>query len=139
MLIAAAVFVILHLLLTRTKFGLHIYAVGGNAEAAAWTGIRPQRIKFITFLISGLTGGIGGIILSARLDAGNGLFGAGDLLNAVAAVVIGGTSLFGGIGSVLGTAIGVIIIATIYDGWCCSISRISGSRSPSASSSWKRW
>lgn len=115
-LIAAAVFVVLHLLLTRTKFGLHVYAVGGNAEAAAWAGIRPQRIKFIAFLISGLTGGIGGLILSSRLDAGNGLFGAGDLLNAVAAVVIGGTSLFGGIGTVLGTAIGVIMISTIYDG-----------------------
>ena len=60
--------------------------------------------------------GIGGLILSSRLDAGNGLFGANDLLAAVAAVVIGGTSLFGGVGSVVGTAIGVVMIASINDG-----------------------
>ena len=67
-------------------------------------------------MISGLCAGIGGIILSSRLDAGNGLFGANDLLQAVAAVVIGGTSLFGGVGNVLGTAIGVLIIESIYNG-----------------------
>ena len=61
-------------------------------------------------------GGIGGLILSSRLDAGNGLFGASDLLEAVAAVVIGGTSLFGGVGSVIGTAVGVVIIASINNG-----------------------
>jgi ribose transport system permease protein len=114
--IAAGVFVVLHLMLTRTKFGLHVYAVGGNAEAAAYAGINPGRVKLITLMISGLTAGIAGLILSSRLDAGNGLFGAGDLLEAVAAVVIGGTSLFGGVGSVLGTAIGVVIIASINNG-----------------------
>ena len=106
----------LHLMLTRTKLGLHIYAVGGNAEAAAYAGINPGRVKLIALMISGLTGGIGGLILSSRLDAGNGLFGASDLLEAVAAVVIGGTSLFGGVGSVIGTAVGVVIIASINNG-----------------------
>jgi ribose/xylose/arabinose/galactoside ABC-type transport system permease subunit len=114
--IAAGAFLVLHLMLTRTKLGLQIYAVGGNAEAAAYAGINPGRVKLIALMISGLTGGIAGLILSSRLDAGNGLFGAGDLLQAVAAVVIGGTSLFGGVGNVIGTAIGVVIIASINDG-----------------------
>jgi ribose/xylose/arabinose/galactoside ABC-type transport system permease subunit len=114
--IAGVVFLVLHLMLTRTKLGLQIYAVGGNAEAAAYAGIKPGRVKLYALMISGLCAGIGGIILSARLDAGNGLFGAGDLLQAVAAVVIGGTSLFGGVGNVLGTAIGVLIISSINNG-----------------------
>jgi ribose/xylose/arabinose/galactoside ABC-type transport system permease subunit len=114
--IAAVVFLVLYLMLTRTKLGLQIYAVGGNAEAAAYAGIKPGRVKLYALMISGLCAGIGGIILSARLDAGNGLFGAGDLLQAVAAVVIGGTSLFGGVGNVLGTAIGVLIISSINNG-----------------------
>lgn len=114
--IAAGVFIALHLMLTRTKFGLQIYAVGGNAEAAAFAGIRPGQVKLAALMISGVTGGIAGLILSSRLDAGNGLFGASDLLSAVAAVVIGGTSLFGGVGSVVGTAIGVVMISTIYNG-----------------------
>ena len=103
-------------MLTRTKLGLQIYAVGGNAQSAAYAGIRVGRVKLIALAISGLTAGIGGLIVSSRLDAGNGLFGAGDLLGAVAAVVIGGTSLFGGIGNVVGTAIGVVMIATINNG-----------------------
>jgi ribose/xylose/arabinose/galactoside ABC-type transport system permease subunit len=114
--IAGAVFLALHLMLSHTKLGLQIYAVGGNPEAAAYAGISPGRVKLVVLMISGLTGGIGGLILSSRLDAGNGLFGAGDLLSAVAAVVIGGTSLFGGVGSVVGTAIGVVMISSINDG-----------------------
>ncbi len=114
--LAIGVFVVLHLLLTQTRLGVHIYAVGGNTESAALAGIKPGRIKLIVLMASGLTAGIGGLILSARLDAGNGLFGAGDLLGAVAAVVIGGTSLFGGSGHVPGTVVGVLIIATINNG-----------------------
>ena len=114
--LAIVVFVVLHLMLTRTKLGLQIYAVGGNSEAAAYAGINVGRVKLIALMISGLTAGIGGLILSSRLDAGNGLFGANDLLPAVAAVVIGGTSLFGGVGLVTGTAVGVLMIASINDG-----------------------
>jgi ribose/xylose/arabinose/galactoside ABC-type transport system permease subunit len=114
--IAIAVFVGLHLMLNRTRLGAHIFAVGGNAESASLAGIRPGRIKLATLMISGLCAGIGGLIVSARLDAGNGLFGANDLLAAVAAVVIGGASLFGGVGSVIGTAVGVLIITTINNG-----------------------
>lgn len=114
--IAIGVYITIHVMLTRTRLGTHMYAVGGNREAAALSGINTGRIKLIALMISGLCAGIGGLILSARLDAGNGLFGAGDLLAAVAAVVIGGTSLFGGQGSVVGTAIGVLIITTIGNG-----------------------
>jgi putative xylitol transport system permease protein len=114
--IALCVFVALHLMLTRTRMGRRMFAVGGNAEAAAYAGIKVGRVKLIALMLSGFTAGIGGLILSSRLDAGNGLFGAGDLLGAVAAVVIGGTSLFGGMGSIWGTATGVLIIATINNG-----------------------
>ena len=114
--IAIVVFAVIHLMLTQTRLGIHIYAVGGNAEAAEFAGIKAGRVKLTTLMISGFTAGIGGLILSSRLDAGNGLFGANDLLAAVAGVVIGGTSLFGGVGSVVGTAIGVVMIASINDG-----------------------
>ena len=114
--LAIVVFVVLYLMLTRTKLGLQMYAVGGNSEAAEYAGIRVGRVKLIALMLSGLTAGIGGLILSSRLDAGNGLFGANDLLPAVAAVVIGGTSLFGGVGRVTGTAVGVLMIASINDG-----------------------
>ncbi len=114
--IALGVFIALHLMLTRTQLGMRMFAVGGNAEAADYAGIKVGRIKLYALMLSGLTAGIGGLILSARLDAGNGLFGAGDLLGAVAAVVIGGTSLFGGVGSIWGTATGVLIIVTIANG-----------------------
>jgi hypothetical protein len=114
--IALVVFVLLHLMLTRTRLGRKMFAVGGNAEAAAYAGIKVGRIKLVALMLSGLTSGIGGLILRSRLDAGNGVFGAGDLLGAVAAVVIGGTSLFGGMGSIAGTATGVLIITTINNG-----------------------
>jgi ribose transport system permease protein len=114
--IAIVTLVLLHLMLTRTRFGTHVYAVGGNAASAAAAGIRPARIKFAALVLCGITAAIGGIILSSRLDAGNGLFGAQDLLSAVAAVVIGGTSLFGGVGGIPGTLGGVLVIATIENG-----------------------
>jgi ribose transport system permease protein len=78
--IALVVFVLLHLMLTRTRLGRKMFAVGGNAEAAAYAGIKVGRIKLVALMLSGLTSGIGGLILSSRLDAGNGVFGAGDLL-----------------------------------------------------------
>jgi ribose/xylose/arabinose/galactoside ABC-type transport system permease subunit len=114
--IAIVVIVLIYVLLTRTKLGLHMFAVGGSRQAATYAGISPARIKTIAFVICAVTSGIGGLILSGRLNAGNGLFGQGDLLNAVAAVVIGGASLSGGMGSIAGTTVGVLIIATIEDG-----------------------
>ena len=79
--IAVVVFLVLHLMLTRTKLGLQIYAVGGNAEAAAFAGISPGRVKLYRADDQRLHAPASpGLILSSRLDAGNGLFGAGDLL-----------------------------------------------------------
>jgi ribose/xylose/arabinose/galactoside ABC-type transport system permease subunit len=114
--IAIVTIVVLYLLLAQTRLGKHMFAVGGSPEAARFAGIRPARVKTIAFIICSFCAGIGGIILSARLNAGNGLFGQNDLLSAVAAVVIGGASLSGGVASVAGTTIGVLLIATIEDG-----------------------
>lgn len=114
--IAVVAIALIYFLLSHTKLGLHMFAVGGSRDAARFAGISPVRIKTIAFVLCAVASGIGGLILSSRLDAGNGLFGQNDLLNAVAAVVIGGASLSGGVGSVTGTTIGVLIIATIEDG-----------------------
>ena len=114
--IAAFVYIILHFLLQRTSLGVQLYAVGGNPEAAQLAGVRVNRVILSAFVISGLCGALAGIVLSSRLDAGHGNFGAGNLLDAVAAVVVGGTSLLGGAGSVIGTLGGVLIIATIRNG-----------------------
>jgi ribose/xylose/arabinose/galactoside ABC-type transport system permease subunit len=115
-LIALVVYAVIHLLLTRTKFGVEIYATGGGRRAAEMAGIRVNRVIVRTFIISGLCGAIAGIILSSRLDAGNGNFGATNLLDAVAAAVVGGTSLVGGSGGVGGTLGGILIISVIRNG-----------------------
>ena len=114
--IAACVFAVLFFVLRRTSFGVQLYAVGGNREAAKLAGVRVNRVLITAFVISGLCGGLAGIVLSSRLDAGHGNFGQSNLLDAVAAVVVGGTSLMGGAGSVIGTLGGVLIIATIRNG-----------------------
>ncbi len=114
--IAASVYVVLYFVLSRTSLGIQIYAVGGNREAAQLSGVRVNRVLILAFVISGLCGGLAGVVLSSRLDAGHGNFGASNLLDAVAAVVIGGTALMGGAGSVIGTLGGVLIIATIRNG-----------------------
>jgi ribose transport system permease protein len=79
-------------------------------------GVNVGRTKILALGLSGLTASIGGLILAARLNGGSGDFGQNDILSAVAAAVIGGTSLFGGVGSVVGTAIGAVLVATITDG-----------------------
>jgi ribose transport system permease protein len=114
--IALGVIVVVHLMLNHTRFGRHVFAVGGDAEAALLSGIRIGRVKLTTLALSGLTAAIGGLLLSSRLNAGSGEFGTEDLLPAVAAVVIGGTSLFGGTGSVWGTAAGVLLLSSITNG-----------------------
>jgi ribose transport system permease protein len=114
--IALVVYAAIHVLLTRTKFGIEVYATGGGRRAAEMAGIRVNRVIIKTFVISGFCGAIAGVILSSRLDAGNGNFGATNLLDAVAAAVVGGTSLMGGAGSVLGTLGGILIISVIRNG-----------------------
>jgi ribose/xylose/arabinose/galactoside ABC-type transport system permease subunit len=114
--IAFTILVGLHLMLHRTRLGRHIFAVGGNAEYAALSGIQTGRVRTITLTLSGALAGVAGIMLSARLNAGAGDYGTSDLLPAVAAVVIGGTSLFGGVGTVWGTTAGVVLLTSITNG-----------------------
>jgi ribose transport system permease protein len=115
--IAGVVYLVLHLLLTQTRFGVELYAVGGSRRAASRMGIRVTRIIVVTFIISGILSAIAGMVLSARVNSGSGTVGATSLLlDAIAAVVIGGTSLEGGAGTMLGTLGGVLIISTIRNG-----------------------
>ncbi|MGB0387382.1 MAG: sugar ABC transporter permease [Ardenticatenaceae bacterium] len=102
---------------TRTQFGRYVYAVGGNKEAARRAGIAVERIRIAVFMISSVMAGMGGIILASRLrsvatDAGGGNL----LLNAIAAAVIGGTSLFGGSGHVSSALLGALVIASVENG-----------------------
>jgi D-xylose transport system permease protein len=105
------------LLTTRTKFGRHIFAVGGNAEAARRAGISVNAIRIAVFALSGTMAAAGGIMGASRLLAVNYSSGTGDtLLNAIAAAVIGGTSLFGGRGTVWSALTGALIIGSINNG-----------------------
>lgn len=101
----------------RTTFGRHVYAVGGNAEAARRAGINVPRIKILVFMISGAMSGLGGIVLAARLNSVDLNAGGGTLLiDAIAAAVIGGTSLFGGRGEIRNALIGAAMISTVTNG-----------------------
>jgi D-xylose transport system permease protein len=98
-------------------FGRHVYAVGGNAEAARRAGINVARVRLIVFAISGAMAGLGGIVLAARLNSVDLNAGGGTLLiDAIAAAVIGGTSLFGGRGEIRNALFGAALIATIANG-----------------------
>jgi D-xylose transport system permease protein len=101
----------------RTTFGRHVYAVGGNAEAARRAGINVPRIRILVFAIAGGMSGLGGIVLAARLNSVDLNAGGGTLLiDAIAAAVIGGTSLFGGRGEIRNALIGAAVISTISNG-----------------------
>ena len=104
-------------LLTRmTRFGRYIYAVGGNERAALLTGLPVNRIKVAVYTLGGLLAGAAGLIVTARLDSAQPNAGLGYELDSIAAVVIGGTSLSGGRGSVIGTVIGCLIIGVLNNG-----------------------
>jgi ribose transport system permease protein len=100
-------------ILTKTRFGRSVYAVGGNPMAAKLSGIRSDRIVIFAFMISGLLGAVGGVMTSLRLGAASASAGQGLELLVIAAVVIGGTSLFGGEGRVLGTLLGVLLLGLV--------------------------
>ncbi|MDX6486546.1 MAG: D-xylose transport system permease protein, partial [Gaiellaceae bacterium] len=101
----------------RTTFGRHVYAVGGNAEAARRAGISVPRIRILVFMISGLMAGVGGILLAANVRSVAPSQGGGTLLlDAISAAVIGGTSLFGGRGNIRSAVLGAAVIATIANG-----------------------
>lgn len=114
--IMLAVVILGHILLTRTIFGRHVYAVGGNSEAARLSGVNVGAVRLSVYTLSGATAGIAAILLMSNLTSGQPTAGQGYELYAIAAVVVGGTSLFGGSGSIVGTAIGALIIGVIRMG-----------------------
>ena len=102
---------------SRTRFGRHVYSVGGNAEASRRAGINVDRVRIAVFMISGFMAGVGGIMLASRLSSVATNTGGGNLLLLViAAAVIGGTSLFGGVGRVVSALLGALVIASIQNG-----------------------
>ena len=111
-----AIFVAAWLLLTRTPFGRHVYAVGGNADAAWLAGVHVNRIHFAVYTLSGAAAGIAGVLVASRLNAGYPRAGEFYELDAIAAVVVGGTSLFGGRGSIWGTLAGAFFIGVLNNG-----------------------
>ena len=116
-LVVLVVLVAWSFLLGRTRFGRYIYAIGGNAEAARRAGINLSRIRVLAFVLSGLTAGIMGIIYASQLGSvSSNVPGGQNVLFAVAAAVIGGVSLFGGRGKMLGAVLGGVIVAVIYNG-----------------------
>ena len=115
--IALVVVTLSWLILRRTVLGVQIYAVGGNPEAARLSGIKVWKVLLFVYAISGLLAGVGAIMTSARLMAANGLqMGQSYELDAIAAVILGGTRFTGGVGTIVGTLIGALIIATLSNG-----------------------
>lgn len=114
--IAFAVIAVCWFILRRTTLGTHIYAVGGNLQAARLTGIKVSLVLIFVYATSGLLSGLGGVMSASRLYSANGNLGVGYELDAIAAVILGGTSFVGGIGTITGTLIGALIIATLNNG-----------------------
>ncbi len=113
----SAFFVVVFMIVTaRTEFGRHIYAIGGNERAAELSGLRVDRIKMAVYALAGALSGVAGIILTARLDSAVPNAGLTYELDSIAAVVIGGASLSGGRGSILGTVLGCLIIGVLNNG-----------------------
>ena len=109
-------FVISWVLLMRTPFGRHVYAVGGNADAAWLSGVRVARVQFAVYSLCGLAAGFAGVLVASRLNAGYPRAGEFYELDAIAAVFVGGTSLFGGRGSIWGTLAGAFFIGVLNNG-----------------------
>ena len=117
LLVWSAIFVILGAVaLNKTRFGRQVLATGGNRTAAQFTGVNTKRIKFQVMLLSGVVASVAGMLYAGRLESGRFQWGAGDELSAIAAVILGGTSLFGGAGSVVGTLFGALLIGLINNG-----------------------
>lgn len=103
-------------ILGYTKFGRYTYAIGGNEVAARVSGIRIPRVTIMIYTLSGLLAGLAGVLLSARIGSGNSTLGTGIELDAITAVIIGGTSFKGGIGKIWGTIVGALLIGVINNG-----------------------
>jgi ribose/xylose/arabinose/galactoside ABC-type transport system permease subunit len=102
-----------HLALTATRFGRYLYATGGNSSSARLSGINVGRVRLISYMLSGLAAAIAGIVIAARVKNVDPSFGVGFEFDVLAAVILGGTSLFGGRGSVLGTVAGVLLLGVL--------------------------
>lgn len=108
--------VLAHVVLRYTRFGRQVYAVGGNPEAARLSGLNVTRIICSVYVIMGFFAGLGAFVLAARLNSAEAVAGTGYELTVIASVVIGGTSLFGGVGTIFGTVIGSILIGVLLNG-----------------------
>lgn len=114
--ITLIVFLISYYVLSETRYGRYLYAVGGNEDSARLSGINTDKVKTIVYIISGITAALSGIIVTSRIGSASATAGAGYELDAIAAVVLGGTSLAGGEGSIAGTIIGALIIGVLNNG-----------------------
>ena len=110
------IYVIMFIVLERTKFGRHIYAIGGNRDAARLSGVKVKVVEMIVYLFSGLFAGLGSVLLTARLNYATPVAGTGYELDTIAAVVIGGTALSGGQGRIIGTLVGALILGILRNG-----------------------
>ena len=115
-LILILVLVLTGLIMNKTKLGRYIYAVGGNPQAAEFSGINVARVKFLVHVFSGIMAGLAGIVLASRMYSGQPTAGDGAEMDAIAAVVVGGTSMAGGSGKLGGTLIGGLIIGILNNG-----------------------
>ncbi len=114
--IMLVLYLVFWFLLHRTHYGRHVFATGGNEEASRLSGIRTFRVKMWAFLLTGILSAIAGFILTARLSSAEPTAGGGMELDAIAAVILGGTSLLGGKGGLIGTVIGAIILGVLDNG-----------------------
>jgi len=115
-LLMLAVYAVAHFVLRRTKFGRYVFAIGGNEEAALLSGVPVRAYKIAIYAVAGLLAALSGVVLTARLNSAQPIAGISYELDAIAATVIGGTSLMGGEGSVLGTLIGALIMGVLRNG-----------------------
>jgi ribose transport system permease protein len=115
-LLAGVLYVLAHLVLTRTRFGLYVYAIGGNEEATRLSGVAVRFHKTMVYVLAGLMSAVAAVILTARLNSAQPIAGMMYELDAIAATVIGGTSLLGGSGTIGGTLIGALIMGVLRNG-----------------------
>ncbi len=111
-----ALMIVFHVILRRTTFGRRLYATGDNKDVARLAGIKVERIKLVTFVISATLAGLAGLFLAAQMNTGNPTIGTGWELQAVAACAVGGIRLSGGAGTMLGTLLGAIVMQVLFNG-----------------------
>ncbi len=114
--IAVVLAIIAHIVLTQTAFGRALYAIGGNPETARLSGIRVNRIRIAVYMLCSSAAALSGVLLTARLAVGQANYGVGYELQVIAACIIGGTSMFGGIGTILGSALGAVFMGVVANG-----------------------